>query len=459
MSVISNPENKMGVLPVKKLLFTMSIPPMLSMLLNSLYNIVDSVFVSMVSQDALTAVSLVFPVQMLMIAINVGLGIGLSSVISRRLGEGSRGKADSTAAHGFILTACCAVIYAIFGVFGAGPFLRLFTSDADIYGMALVYCQFVTIGSVFICFSIYFEKILQATGNMLQPMIFNAIGAAVNVVLDPILIFGLLGAPKMGVMGAAVATIAGQAIGAAVAAVMFLKRKQAVAVRLRGFRYDGKTVSNILAVGIPSVIMISIQSFLVGGLNAMLMGYSTVAVAVLGIYFRVQTFVILPAVGMTQGAMPIIGYNFGANNRVRVMATFKLALKVAAVVMLLGAALFWILPAQIMSLFNADGELLDMGVYALRVIGLAFIPAAVGIVSSTFFQAVGHGFYSMMISIVRQLAVILPLAYVLLIAFGIGGVWYSFLIAEIPALVMSFLFMRSVYKQQIEPMPEGNPAG
>ncbi|MDR2163956.1 MAG: MATE family efflux transporter [Clostridiales Family XIII bacterium] len=449
-------ENKMGVLPIGKLLFSMSLPPMVSMLLNALYNIVDSIFVSKISEEALAAVTLVFPVQMLMMSICVGIGVGLSSLISRRLGEKKQEEADAASSHGFFLAIICWVIFAMFGLFGAEPFLRMFTDSEEILSMALVYFRIVTIGSVFICFSICIERIMQSTGDMMHPMIFNSIGAAINTVLAPVFIIGLWGAPRLGVMGAGFVAITGQCTAMIIAIVMFVRNEHAVSVSFKGFRVRGRTLADILVVGAPSIIMISIQSFLISGLNALLIAYSTTAVAVLGVYFRIQTFVILPVIGMGQGALPIIGYNYGARNRKRLLATLGLAYKIATAIMVVGVALFWIFPEQIMALFSAKGDMMDIGVHALRTISISYIPAAFTIVAITMFQATAHGIFAAIISIVRQLGFILPVAYILLQRFGIDAVWFAFPIAEAAALAMAAIFYRRVKHSQIDRLPDGN---
>jgi putative MATE family efflux protein len=429
---------------------------MLSMLLNALYNIVDSIFVSRISENALAAVTLVFPTQMLMMSICVGTGVGLASLISRRLGERKQKEADAAAAHGFFLAIVCWILFALFGIFGAEPFLKLFTDDAEILSMGLTYCRIVTIGSVFMCFSICIERIMQSTGDMIHPMIFNSVGALINTALAPVFILGLLGAPKLGVTGAGLVAITGQCVAMIIAVVMFVRNEHAVSVSFKGFRVKARTLADILVVGAPSIIMISIQSFLISGLNAILITYSTTAVAVLGVYFRIQTFVILPVIGMGQGALPIMGYNFGAKNRKRLLATFKLAYKIATCIMIVGVALFWLFPEQIMTLFNAGDDMMDIGVRALRTISISYIPAAFTIVAVTMFQATAHGIFAAIISIVRQLGFILPLAYLLLYIFGIDAVWFSFPIAEAAALAMALVFYRRVKKRQIDQLPEGN---
>jgi putative MATE family efflux protein len=417
---------------------------------------VDSIFVSKISENALAAVTLVFPVQMLMMSICVGTGVGLASLISRRLGERNQKEADAAAVHGFFLAIICWTLFALFGIFGAGPFLNLFTDNAEILSMALTYCRIVTIGSVFMCFSICIERIMQSTGDMLHPMIFNSVGAAVNTALAPVFIMGLLGAPQLGVMGAGLVAVTGQCIAMVIAIVMFVRNEHAVSVSFRGFRVCGRTIADILVVGIPSIIMMSIQSFLISGLNGILSTYSTTAVAVLGVYYRIQTFIILPVLGMVQGALPIMGYNFGAKNRKRLLAAFKLAFKITISIMAVGVALFWIVPGPIMTLFSAEGEMMDIGVHALRAISISYLPAAFTVVAITMFQATAHGVFAAIISIVRQLGFILPLAYVLLKVFGIDAVWYSFPLSEIAAFTMAVIFYRRVKKRQIDLLPDGN---
>ncbi|MDR3305461.1 MAG: MATE family efflux transporter, partial [Clostridiales Family XIII bacterium] len=316
-------ENKMGTMPVGKLIRNMSVPPMISMFVFALYNIVDSIFLGKVSQNALTAVTLVFPVQMFIMSITMGIGVGLSSLISRRLGEKKQAEANSAAAHGFLLAIFVWVFYALFGFFLSGPFLSLFANPADepeIFAMALIYCRIVTVGSIFSCFSVVIERILQATGNMLYPMIFNITGAVVNSFLAPIFIIGLFGAPALGVTGAGYVAIFGQMISCLIALFLFVRKKHAVRVSFKGFRIRGRMILDILAVGAPSIVMMAVMPVLISGLNAILITYSTAAVAVLGVYYRVNTFIMMPVQGLNQGALPIMGYNFGAKNRLRLMA-------------------------------------------------------------------------------------------------------------------------------------------
>ena len=452
-------ENKMGVMPVNKLLANMSLPPMISMLAAALYNVIDSIFVAKVSEDALTAVTLVFPVQMFMMAINVGIGVGLISLISRRLGEKRQEEADSAATHGFVFAGVLWVLYVLFAIFFAGPFIQFFTGGqgyGEIYDMALTYCRIVMIGSVCFIFSIMIEKILQSTGNTFHPMLFNLIGIGTNTVFAPILIMGYLGAPALGVAGAGYAAVIGQSTGFGVALYIFITRKHAVQVRFKGFRIRFGIVRDILAVGIPSFVMQAMMPILISSLNKILFAYES-AVFVLGVYFRISTFVILPVIGLNQGAMPIMGYNFGAKNRLRLLAAFKSAFIVGLVIMIVGAAVFWVFPESIMKLFSASGNTLDLGVHALRAICFSWIPGAFVIISVGLFQALAHGVFALIISVVRQLGFILPLALILLTYSGVYAVWYAYPLAEIAALVLAAVFLRRIFVQEIRPLPDGAP--
>jgi putative MATE family efflux protein len=447
------PENKMGVLPIGKLLFTMSLPPMISMIINSLYNIIDSICVAQVSENALAAVTLVFPVQMLIISIMVGISVGLSSLIARRLGEKRQADADSAAAHGFVIAIVAWAFFALFAIFIAPLFLGLYTEDPEILDGAILYCRIVMIGSLPMCIAITIERILQATGNMIFPMIFNATGAIINAILAPIFIIGLLGAPALGIMGAGIVAVFGQSIAMIIAIILFVANEHAVTVKFKGFRCKGEIIKDIFAVGAPTIVMMSIQSFLITGLNAILISYSTTAVAVLGIYYRIQTFVVMPVIGMNQGALPLMGYNFGAKKKARLLEVYHKAIKVAFIIMLIGVALFWVFPREIMSMFAAGPEMMDMGVHALRAISVSFFFAPFVIITIGLFQALAHGAYAMIISIIRQLGMILPAAYILVHLFGVNGAWYAFPVAEGTAFVLALLFRRRIMRKEIDRLP------
>jgi putative MATE family efflux protein len=459
MSEIRLEENKMGVMPVGKLLANMSLPPMISMLAAALYNVIDSIFVAKVSEDALAAVTLVFPIQMLMMSLNAGLGVGLASLISRRLGEKRQDEANLAATHGFVFAIATWVFYVICAVFLVAPFLRLFTGseNQEIYDMAVSYCRIVMIGSLPFNFSVTIERILQSTGNTFHPMLFNLIGITVNSCLAPILIIGYFGVPGYGVNGAGYAAVIGQSTGAVIALTIFFTKKHAVRVSFRHFRLRMEIVRDILAVGIPTVVMQAVQPILIACLNALFITYSTTAVAVLGVYFRISTFTILPVIGLNQGALPIMGYNFGAKNRLRLMATFTKAFKVALIIMIVGTAIFWIFPHWIMMLFSPNAEMLDMGIHALRAISISWIPGAFVIINLGLFQALAHGVFALIIAVVRQIGFILPLAYLLLTNFGINAAWYSYPIAECASLTLAVIFFVRIKKNQIDKLPDGAP--
>jgi len=450
-------ENKMGVMPVGRLLANMSAPPMVSMLAVALYNIIDSIFVARVSENALTAVTLVFPVQMIMMSINVGIGVGLASLISRRLGEKRQKDADTAAAHGFVFAIVTWFLYVLFARFAAEPFLRFFTGtegSGEIFEMALVYCRIVMVGSCFLNISFTIERILQGTGNTFHPMLFNLIGVGVNTAMAPILIMGYLGAPALGVAGAGYAAVIGQFAGFAVAIYLWLGRKHAVRVSFKGFRPDPEIMKDILVVGAPTIVMQATMPILIGALNKMLFAYES-AVFVLGVYYRISTFAILPVIGLNQGALPIMGYNFGAKNRLRLISAYKTAVVVAGIIMAAGTAIFWIFPDRIMLLFSASGYALELGVHALRTISLCWIPGAFVIITIGLFQALAHGMFALIVSIVRQLGFILPLAYILLTHFGVFNVWTAYPLAEISALVLTALFLRQITVREIKGLPDG----
>ena len=443
-------ENKMGTMPVRKLLMSMAWPAILSMTINAMYNVVDSIFVSRIGEDALTAVSLVNPIQMMIIAISVGSGVGINSLIARRLGAKNQEAADKAASTSIRIGLFNYLIFFVIGVFFAKPFISGYAEEGTfIFESACQYLQIVCIGSLFLNIQVVLEKVLQSTGNMVAPMKCSLTGAIVNVILDPILIFGLFGMPQMGVAGAALATIIGQMCGMIMGVSIVLRGEHLVNIKIRGFKMDWKIVADIYKVGLPSIVMQSIASVMIIFYNMILVAYSTTAVAVLGVYFRIQSFVFMPVFGLNQGAMPILGYNYGAKNKDRLMKTYKEAFKVALIVMAAGTLLFQAIPAQLLLIFDASEEMLRIGVPALRLISLCFIPAAFGIITGTLFQGTGHGVLSLYASVIRQLVGILPLAYLLI---KIGGVTLSLLafpLAEILGLIYSAIMLRWLYKKEI----------
>lgn len=438
----NNSINAMGSRPVLPLLLTMSFPPMISMLIQSMYNIVDSIFVARLGENALTAVSLAFPLQNLVLAVAVGLGVGVNSRIATSLGAGDEAAAENAAAHGFFLTALHSAAFILIGLFLTGPFFHIFTQDAEIYRMGVTYTTLVICFAFGSLFHICIEKIFQATGDMIIPMLMQGIGAVVNIILDPILIFGLLGLPQMGVAGAAVATLIGQFTACGLSLLLFLKRSR-VKVHFKGFRVKGDTIKKIYSIAIPSGVMSFLPSVLVGVLNGILAAVSPLGVAVLGIYFKLQTFVYMPSNGLVQGMRPIISYNYGAGSRRRMVQTIKMSCLVIGLVMLAGTAIFMGLPVAIMRLFSAGEEMQGMGVTALRIISSGFLISTVGIVLSGTFEALGFGVQSLVISLLRQFVITIPLALVLLRLVGITGVWLAFPISEaVAAVVAIFLFAR-----------------
>lgn len=446
-------ENKMGVVPIPRLLFTMAVPAICSMTLQAVYNIVDSFFVAQISERALAAVTLVFPIQMLVIAVGIGTGIGINSLIARRLGEKRFDEANSAATHGFVLAVVNWIVFLLFTLLFSRMFYTAYSDSQDLVEQALAYSNVVTGLSIFLFMQSTCEKVLQATGNMVMPMVSNMIGCVVNIILDPILIFGYFGFPEMGVEGAAIATVIGQFCGMLTIAGFLFLREHAVKIQFRGFRLSKRTVRDIYSVGLPSMLMQAIPSFVTVFLNAILISFSETAVSVLGVYFRIQSFVFMPVFGLNQGSTPIMGYNYGARNRERLMKTLKLALFTAIIIMAIGLVVFQLFPGQIMSIFNASETMISMGKTAMRLLSLCFIPAAFGIVFATLFQALGFGTYSLIITLLRQLIIILPVAYVLSRFIGVTGVWLSYPIAEVFSLTCSLLFFRRIYRRQIQTIP------
>lgn len=442
-------ESKMGTAPIGKLLASMAWPAVLSMTIVALYNIVDSIFVAMISQKALTAVSLILPIQILMISVAVGSAVGVNSLIARRLGARRFDEANKAASTSIRIGIFNFAIFALMGLFFAKPFLTLYTSDPVIFSYGSSYLRIVTIFCIFIMVEIQMEKVLQATGNMVAPMIISMSGAVTNIILDPILIFGMFGFPRMEVQGAAIATVTGQFVSLIVAAYIVSTGEKAVDIQLKGFKLDWNIVKDIYAVGFPGMVMQAIGSVMLFGYNAILSS-SAAAIAVLGVYFKLQSFVFMPLFGLNQGAMPIIGYNYGARNKVRLMEVYKKALIVAITVMVFGFALFQIAPDMLLTFFSADKEMLRVGVPALRIISLCFIPAAFDVISSALFQSTGHGIYSLWASLIRQLLGILPLAYVLYNYAGLTTSWFSFPLAEIMGLIYTAIMTRNLYIKEIK---------
>ena len=445
MSVSLREENKMAVRPVFPLLMSMAIPPMISMLIQSLYNIVDSMFVAKIGEDALTAVSLAFPVQTLIVACSVGIGVGVNSYISRSLGREDQQGADSAVAHGLLMAAFVSVLFVLAGQFLLEPFFRMFSSDPLILSEAIAYTQICLTFCAGCFIHICIEKVFQSTGSMIFPMLLQALGAITNIILDPIMIFGLFGFPAMGVKGAAVATVIGQHTAMLASLLVFLLGKFAVRLDLRNFRFSWKMIRDIATIAVPNSCMNALGSVLVMGLNSILIGFSNTAVSLFGIYYKLQTFVFMPASGLTQGAMPIMGFSYGAGNGKRLQHTLSISLRVCFIIMAMGCLLFMAAPAWLLSLFGASEEMLTMGIPALRIISVSFLPATIGFILPTMFQSMGQGAYSLIVFLLRQLVITLPMAAILSGPFGLTGIWVSFILAESVAAAVALLLYRKLW--------------
>lgn len=445
-------ENKMGVMPVLPLLVSMSVPIMISMLVQALYNVVDSVFVSRISESALTAVSLAFPAQNLMIAVATGTGVGVNALLSRSLGEKNFERANSAASHAVVLSIISFAVFALLGTFFSKAFMLSQTTIPEIVEHGTVYLQICLIFSFGLFMQITFERLLQSTGKTFYTMLTQCLGAIINIVLDPILIFGLVGFPKMGVAGAAVATVTGQIIAFIVSAIVNHLKNDEIKLKLKGFRLNKRIVGTIYSVGLPSIIMASIGSVMTFGLNKILIAFSSTATAVFGVYFKLQSFVFMPVFGMNNGMVPIIAYNYGAKRPERITQTVKLSICGATMIMALGVLLFQLCPEWLLKLFDASDYMLGIGVPALRIISIHFILAGFAIVCSSTFQALGHGMLSLIMSVLRQLVVLLPVAYLLSLQFGLDAVWWAFPIAELVSMTFCAVMLYRVYQKEIKPI-------
>ncbi|MDE8735017.1 MATE family efflux transporter [Eubacteriales bacterium DFI.9.88] len=445
-------ENPMGVKPVFPLLMTMSIPAMVSMLVQSLYNIVDSLFVGRLSQEALTAVSIVFPLQNLVLAVAVGMGVGVNASIARSLGEKRQEDADQAASHGLVLTFFHMAGFVVLGTLGSSWFVGLFTDSPQILQMGSQYSHIVICLSGASLVHILIEKIFQSTGKMLAPMLFQIVGAVVNIALDPILIFGLLGAPSLGVKGAAIATIIGQCFACGLAILFYRKKNCGVHIQLKGFRLDKRMVHKLYSVAVPSCMVMSMPSLLVGLLNGILAGISQISVAVFGIYFKLQTFVYMPVNGLIQGMRPIISYNFGAGDQERMKRTLHFSLATTGTIMAVGTVLFLVGAEWILLMFGGSQEMLDIGVEALRIICSGFIISTLGVIIAGAFEALGEGGRSLTVSLLRQMVIIPPLALVLVhfTQLGLTGVWITFPIGETAASIAAVVLYRRLWKNKLK---------
>ena len=445
----------LGSMKITSLVPKVSVPIMISMLVQALYNVVDSMFVAKYDPDALTAVSLAYPIQVLMIAVSTGLGVGINSLISRRLGEKRVEDARDAAKNGFFLLLLGYLLFLIFGLFFDGLFFRMSTKDETLRALGETYTGIVTIFSFGLFFSIGFERLVQATGNTMLSMIMQLVGAITNIILDPIMIFGYCGCPKMGIAGAAIATVVGQMFSMVLGFILNQTKNPELKLSFRRFRPKGETMKNILTVGFPSIIMQSISSVMSMLFNLILMPFGNAAVSVLGVYFKLQSFVFMPVFGLSNGLVAIVGYNYGARLKKRVYESVKVALVYAIAIMAAGMVLFMAIPNVLMGLFDetVDGSIRAIGAPALRIISTHFILAAIGITLSTVFQAIGKGFYSLIMSLCRQLIVLIPVAWLLSRA-GLETTWWSFPIAEVVSLTICLLLYRKVDREILSRLDE-----
>ena len=447
-------ENKMGVMPVNQLLITMSLPMVMSMLVQALYNVVDSLFVARINENALTAVSLAFPIQSLMIAVAAGTCVGINALLSRSLGEKDFEKVNKSACNGIILMAISYVIFLLVGIFGAGPFYRSQTQDAEIVQFGIDYLTVICCCSFGIFTQFTFEKLLQATGKTFYTMITQSVGAIINIILDPVLIFGLAGMPRMGVRGAAVATVIGQTIAGILAICLNHMKNEEVKISREGMKIEGEIVKQIYMIGIPSMIMQAIGSLMTYGMNLILISFSTTAAAVFGVYYKLQSFVFMPIFGMNNGLVPILAYNYGAGKKERFIKAVKLGIMYAVIIMLIGLAVFNLIPESLLTLFDASETMIEIGVPALRTISISYLFAGFCIICGTVFQALGSAVYSMVVSIARQLVVLLPAAYLLSLTGSVNNVWWAFPIAEVMSLAVTIFFMIRINQKIISHIGE-----
>ena len=442
-------ENKMGVMPVNQLLVTMSLPMVISMLVQALYNVVDSIFVAKINENALTAVSLAFPIQTLMIAVAGGTCVGINAVLSRSLGEKDYEKVNKSACNGIILMIFGYLIFLVVGLFATAPFYRSQTDDMEIVQYGIDYLSVVCCCSFGIFAQFTFEKILQATGKTFYTMITQGAGAIINIILDPVLIFGLAGMPQMGVRGAAVATVIGQIVAGILAFYFNFTKNEEVKISRSGMKIDGAIIKQIYMIGIPSMIMQAIGSVMTYGMNRILISFTSTATAVFGVYYKLQSFVFMPIFGMNNGLVPILSYNYGAGKRERFMQAMRLGIMYAVAAMMIGLAVFQLIPATLLELFEASETMIEIGVPALRIISVSYLLAVFCIICGTVFQALGCAVYSMIVSIARQLVVLLPAAYLLSLTGNLNYVWWAFPIAELMSLCVTIVFLFIVNRKII----------
>ncbi len=446
-------ENKMGFMPVKKLIITMSLPMMISMLVQALYNVVDSIYVSRISEAALTSVTMAFPLQNLMIAVGSGTGVGINALLSRSLGEKRFERSDAAAGNGLFLTIANYIAFLLIGLFLAGAFIATQTSDPGIAEDGTTYLRIVCCLSLGLFFQMTFERLLQSTGRTLYSMISQGAGAVINIILDPILIFGLMGMPRLGVAGAAYATVIGQFCAAFIGLFLNVKKNVDIHFSLKGvFSPDKEIIGEIYKVGVPSILMISVGSVMTYLMNLILSGFSSTAVAVFGVYFKLQSFVFMPVFGLNNGLIPVLAYNYGARNKRRIQESLRFAMILAVSIMTAGTLIFELFPSVLLKLFDASEDMMKIGIPALRIICLSFPIAGACIAMGSIFQAFARSVYSLIVSVGRQLVVLIPVAFLLARLGNINLVWLAFPIAEVVSGIISITLFRKLYGEVVEPM-------
>ena len=440
-------ENKMGTMEVRRLILTMSLPIMISMLVQALYNIVDSMFVARVSEAALAAVSLCYPIQMIMVAVACGTGVGINALLSRYLGEKKREKASQVAMHGLFCAICNWLVFAVIGLFFSEAFLRLFSDDVQIIMMGISYMQICTICSFGVFVQITYERIMQSTGNTIYNMVIQGVGALINIILDPIFIFGLGPVPALGTAGAAIATVIGQIVAMFLGIIITQKKIREIQLSVRGFHIDGMIMKAMYRIAIPAILMQSIMSFMTVMMNMILAPFSEMAVSVFSIYYKLQQFVFMAVLGMNNALIPILSYNYGANQMERIREGIRFALWMSCVIMAIGTVVFQLFPTQLLYLFDAKETLLSIGIPALRTISVSFVFAGISMVLCSVFQALGSPNHSLLVTLLRQMVILLPLAYGFSSAFGLDMCWWSFPITEVLCALLSLYLLRSVQKR------------
>ena len=445
-------ENKMGVMPVGKLLANMALPMIISMLVQALYNIVDSIYVSQVSESAVTALSLAFPIQNMEIGFAVGTGVGINAMLSQSLGRKDFENANRVAGNGALLMISSMCLFFLFGLFGVRPYFEMQSAVEETVEGGIAYSRICCVFSLGVFIQVLTERLLQATGRTMHTMIIQSTGAIINIILDPIFIHGWFGLPAMGIAGAAIATVIGQSIGACLGIFINLKYNTDVQFALRYFKPVLPVIRSILSVGVPAIVMNGISSVMNFGMNQIFQAFNETATGVFGIYYKLQSFFFMPLFGINNATISIIAYNYGARKPQRILKTLKYAITVALCIMMTGFLAFQLVPQLLLGIFNPSEEFLAIGVTALRIISIHFPVAAVCIVIGACFQALGNGIYSTITTLCRQLLVLLPAAYLLSLTGNVNNVWWSFPIAEVmSALVTAILFIR-LFRAKVSPM-------